>query len=779
MFKKEKEKSWIQKLVFMLMLLLVFAPDAGLSAQPKGSPSNPQQDVNKKEDVFEMPLEQLMEIEVVSTATLTQTKRRLVPSAVTTVTAEQIRSSGARSLYELLDIYVPNLQWSRHHWELDLLGLRGIINDRNDKVMLLVNGRNLNDRTHFGAVTELDQVLLNDIHHIDVVRGPGSALYGPGAISMVINIITYSSDTFQGTEVTSRLGAIEEFYTGELKHGRKFDSNDGGIFVYSGFGKYVGASKYDAPQIYPMTFPTTGGGAPDGPGIIPGEGTQAGEPMTNTFVNRDGAQALETVPMKLHVQLKKDNWDIWARLTRGGKQYSWPIQSIARSPYGYGDREWYTRWGGPPALNRPNFYTYIQFTGYVGYKQEVTENLDIDYVFSYQSHTIVEEREVRYGFNYREDNYYGKILAKWQPNDKHKIAFGAEYLYSELGLLPWNGLGYKAPKTRKSSSGATVPFKIPNVQIWGFNVLMPSWSTEMYSLLGEWQYNINDKWTTFVGGRLDKHSFTYLMFSPRAAIVHTPNERDTYKLMYTKSVRTNFEEEMKRYWDTTDNSNSAPEKLTSYEFRYERKCSDNLDFATSIYYHRLDAISWAGRATNVGTQKDWGIEGELTYHTDKTRLTLAHGYTKLIDFRLEQGITTHLTAKPYGYGNDLTNWSNHNTKLLYQRKLDDKWTFDASLRIYWGFPGLNEYDSYNPVARSGSPSAIESNWKRTYRGSYFLDLGLEYQYSKNLVFNINGYNLLGIFNKDFNKRNYIETGGTGMDFRSHAPAVGVSLTYTF
>jgi hypothetical protein len=41
---------------------------------------------------------------------------------------------------------------------------------------------------------------------------------------------------------------------------------------------------------------------------------------------------------------------------------------------------------------------------------------------------------------------------------------------------------------------------------------------------------------------------------------------------------------------------------------------------------------------------------------------------------------------------------------------------------------------------------------------------------------VTGYNLLGVFNKDFNKRNYIPGNG---DFRDHAPAVGVSLTYKF
>jgi outer membrane receptor for ferrienterochelin and colicin len=766
----KEEMPSIKNFVISLMLLLVFVPGTKVSAEP--------QDANKTDDVFDMPLEQLMEIEVVSTATLTETKQRLVPSAVTIITAEQIHSSGARSLFELLDIYVPNLQWSRHHWEHDVIGLRGIINDRNDKFLLLVNGRSLYDRTHFGSFTELDLSMLGDIHHIDVVRGPGSALYGPGAIAMVINIITYNSDTFQGTEVTGRLGAIEEFYSGELKHGRKFDSNDGGIFVYSGFGKYVGASKYDAPQIYPFTFPTTGGNAPAG--IPPGEGTKIGHPMTNTFINRDNAQALGVVPMKLHVQFKKDNWDIWARLTRGGKQYAWAIQSIAREPYGYGNNIWWDRWAwsGYEHIRRPNFYTYLQFTGFIGYKQEVTEHLDIDYAFSYQTHTVVEERESRYGFNYREDNYYGKILMRWQPNDQHKIAFGVEYLHSDLGLLGWNGLGYKAPKFAGSSGGAKTKFQNPNVQIWGWNVLMPSWSTQLYSFLGEWQWTINDQWTFFLGGRNDHHTFTGQMFSPRMALVHTPNDKDTYKLMFSQSVRTNFEEEMRREWELR-NQKSEPEKFTGFEFRYERKHSDNLDLALSVYRNKLDAISWASRATNVGTLRLWGIEGELSYHTEKTRLTLSHGYTKLLDFRDKPGIITSITAMPYDHGTDLTNWSNNNSKLVYQRKLDDKWTFDASMRIYWGFPGLKDYSRYRNYTNAVTSPVISNSWERTFRGSYFLDLGLNYKYSKNLEINITGYNLLGIFDKDLNKRNYIETGGTGIDFRSQAPAVGVSLTYTF
>ena len=108
------------------------------------------------------------------------------------------------------------------------MGLRGILSDHDDKYLILVNGRVMNERTHYGALSERDLVFMRDIHHIDIVRGPGSALYGPGAVAMVINIITHNAETFQGTEITGRLGAVEEFYSGEVKHGRKFKDGEGG-----------------------------------------------------------------------------------------------------------------------------------------------------------------------------------------------------------------------------------------------------------------------------------------------------------------------------------------------------------------------------------------------------------------------------------------------------------------------------------------------------------------------------------------------------------------------
>lgn len=687
-------------------------------------------------DLTDKSLEELMNIPVVSTATLTVTKPRLVPAAVTTITEEQIKASGARSLFELLDIYVPNLQWIRHHWESDHLGLRGIISDRDDKYLLLVNGRIINERTHFGALTERDLALLRDIHHIDVIRGPGSALYGPGAVSMVINIVTHNANTFKGTEFTGRLGAVEEFYTGEMKHGQAFDDNDGGLFIYTGIGKYVGASKYDAPLVFPYTFP-------DG-------SYEAGDSYTDAPLSRDGAAFRNKPPEKIHIQLTRDNWDIWGRYTRGGQQFTWAPILLVPAPVGY-----------PASPRTNNSWGYQQITGYIGYKQELSNDIDIDYAFSYETTDFAEFRQNGITNAYREDEYFTKVLLQWHPNGNHQIAFGPEFFHRELGF-----------RKRGWPDDPAVSQRLDP---------MPRWSTDLYSLLGEWQWNINDRWTTFLGGRIDDHTFTNEMFSPRAAIVYTPNEKDTYKLMWSRSVRANFEEEMKAQSINTGINTNAPEKLDSVELRYERKQTENLDLAASFFLHyNLELISWnqsIGNSTNVGTQKDYGIELEASYHTEKTRVIFSHSYTKLYDFKLnDPASTTYVTAEPYGFGDDLAQWSNHITKVTAQHKLNDKWTLDASMRIYWGFPGMKDYDNYYPYGADGTTRLVENGWEKAYRGNYYLNLGLQYKPSDDLTIGLTGYYLLGIFDKDLNKRNFIDSSG---DYRSHAPAVGVYVEYKF
>ena len=130
--------------------------------------------------IYQLSLAELLQVKVYQPAALTKTTARHIPASVTTVTADDIRLSAARSLNELLEIYVPGLQVLNHLFGFSHMGMRGIMSDRDDKYLMPVNGRTLNERTVVGAITERDLVMLGDIHHIDVIRGAGSATYGLG-----------------------------------------------------------------------------------------------------------------------------------------------------------------------------------------------------------------------------------------------------------------------------------------------------------------------------------------------------------------------------------------------------------------------------------------------------------------------------------------------------------------------------------------------------------------------------------------------------------------------
>ena len=169
-----------------------------------------------------------------------------------------IQHSGARSLNEVFDIFVPNVQIMRHLLVPDIIGIRGIINYPPNKYLQLVNGHIVNLRSTEGAVTERDLPKLGDIYYIDVVREPGSVVYGPGAISGVINIVTYNGLNFEGSDVALRQDFIEQSSTLEFRHGQKIDE-DSAVFFYLGIVDYDGADQDDSLYVFSKSFTTTTG----------------------------------------------------------------------------------------------------------------------------------------------------------------------------------------------------------------------------------------------------------------------------------------------------------------------------------------------------------------------------------------------------------------------------------------------------------------------------------------------------------------------------------------
>lgn len=711
----------------LALALLLVGLEVRVYAQP--------QDMSSPDMFFEMPLEKLMEVEVTSPTALTPTTAKRAPSTVTTITAEQIRRSGARSLYELLDIYVPNFQVIFHSAKLRHMGLRGIIDNRDDKYLLLVNGRVMNEKTDFGVVSERDLPMLTDIHHIDVVRGPGSALYGPGALAMVISIVTDNARTFQGTEVTGRLGAIEEFYSGEVKYGRKLDQ-DSGIFLYGGATEYPGAAMKYAPVV------------PGRDITIYGESFGFDDEMEEVLqpLNR----SFRGLPKyKFHGEYNNGGLDLWARYTTGGEY----IDHL-RSNKGV----WFLREGEG----------YRQGTLTASYLQEINPDLSVKYMLSYDSMQIETEDHAWRPKSFREDEYYGRVMLNWEPYERHSIAFGGEWSHEMFGL------------EHERYDDKAIMYRFSGQKDYFSNLdAMPRWNTDTKSLLGEHQWNINDEFTTFVGARLDYHPFTDAMFSPRGALVYTPTDRDTIKVTGTRSIRMNTAGEMKIDHDDTDDKSDV-EVLESMELRYERQQTDVLWLAGGFFYNWQDVVGWSnsgGRTVLLGSMQSYGIELEATYRKDKTTVSLSHGFTKMTDMDLGPDVTEiELTAAPMGFGNDLASWNNHITKLVVQQDLADQWSLNGSCCVYWGSPGGKDYAEYQQDENS---DYYELGFDKPFEPSVFLNLGLEHRVNKNLIVRLDGYNLLGFVDKDLNARRVAFNTTCPGEYRMLAPAVGVFLSYRF
>ena len=136
------------------------------------------------------------------------------PGTVYVVTEEDIRRSGARGLHEVLET-VPGLEVVTDNLGRGRVIVRGVpgalTSGGSENVLVLLNGLKLNENITGGAFAVNLDLPVDNIKRIEVVRGPGSALYGAGAFLGVINIVTEGVDTFRRDELTLGGGSFRTF----------------------------------------------------------------------------------------------------------------------------------------------------------------------------------------------------------------------------------------------------------------------------------------------------------------------------------------------------------------------------------------------------------------------------------------------------------------------------------------------------------------------------------------------------------------------------------------
>ena len=187
------------------MLLIAGSIGYGQSQQPA-------------KDLSDKSLDELSNIKV---TTVSKKEQQLfqTASAVYVITQEDIRRSGSSTIADVLRT-VPGLEVARvssNTWAITSRGFNGRFAN---KMLVLVDGRSVYTQEFSGVYWELQDMLLEDIERIEVIRGPGATIWGANAVNGVINIITKRASSTQGGLVTARSGN-EDRGIGSIRYGGK------------------------------------------------------------------------------------------------------------------------------------------------------------------------------------------------------------------------------------------------------------------------------------------------------------------------------------------------------------------------------------------------------------------------------------------------------------------------------------------------------------------------------------------------------------------------------
>ncbi|HKQ30610.1 MAG TPA: TonB-dependent receptor, partial [Burkholderiales bacterium] len=180
-------------------------------------------------DIKRLSLEELADVEVYSASRRSESLQG-VPSAIFVLTNEDIRRSRVRSIPDALRL-IPGVQVARidgNKWGVSIRGFLGLAGGGNarlaNKLLVLVDGRSIYDPLFGGTFWEAQDRMLSDIDRIEVIRGPGGALWGTNAVNGVINIVTKHARETEGGLVELG-GGTEERAFGDARYGWKIGDN--------------------------------------------------------------------------------------------------------------------------------------------------------------------------------------------------------------------------------------------------------------------------------------------------------------------------------------------------------------------------------------------------------------------------------------------------------------------------------------------------------------------------------------------------------------------------
>src|SRR5580693_3216524 len=239
----------VQRAALIVLFVLTGLVNQSLAA--------PQPDQANSEPLKQLSLAELGNVEV-TTASKEPEKISKTPAAIFVLTQDDIRRSGATSIPEVLRL-VPGVEVARissNQWSVNI---RGLGSGFSKSVLVLIDGRTVYTPLYAGVYWDVQNVLLEDVERIEVIRGPGGTIWGSNAVNGVINIITRNAKDTRGTYASTSSGNLSQNESG-ARYGARHGNNLDYRAYAMGFGRmpefHSDGDNYDAWQLGQAGFRT-------------------------------------------------------------------------------------------------------------------------------------------------------------------------------------------------------------------------------------------------------------------------------------------------------------------------------------------------------------------------------------------------------------------------------------------------------------------------------------------------------------------------------------------
>jgi outer membrane receptor for ferrienterochelin and colicins len=482
-------------------------------------------------DLSQLSLEELMGIKVdtVYGASKFQQKVTEAPSSITIITADEIQKYGYRTLADLLRS-VPGFYVSYDRQDA-YIGVRGISrpSDYNTLVLTMIDGHRVNENVFDGTYIDGQFVLDVDlVDRVEIIRGPGSSLYGTDAFFAVINIITKRGRDLKGTEVSLSAGG-QETYQGRVSSGRQFKN---------GLELLLSESFNDSKGNRQLFFP------------------EFNSPATNFGISRDtdGSRFLKTF-------VSASYQDFTFHAAYGSWEKHIPTASFGTV---FGDSR--TKSADYRA------YTKLQYKHTFENNWEVEAGVYYDwywyngvYVYDY-SGTGVQPYTLNQ--DYARGNWWGLNLSvSKRLLEKHRVTFGSEEIFN----------------TKKIQG---------NYDLQPYTLYLKSADrTTVSAVYLQDEFSIRKNLLLSGGLRFDRYSTFGGTLNPRLALIYIPVENAALKLLYGQAFRAPDDYEL-HYNAVGYEANPAlrPETIKTTELVFERYVHKYTSFSASGFYNQIGGL---------------------------------------------------------------------------------------------------------------------------------------------------------------------------------------------